>query len=258
MNDRTEELLRNDSNSRQPIESNKKYNNSKRRINGICRSLCIESMEYKPIKTIDSIHAYLRVKDKLDRILYSEISSYVFSLEENSRGSFASNIEKLLLYSLDDANNLEDDCKKIIVKIFDHFHLALHQIENANHIFDESVETAKKKIRNETKGIEREYISILGIFAAIVLAFVGGITFSSSVLQNISSISIYRLLIVVDLLGFVLTNVLYMLMNFILEINEKKMSFFKIWILNFIFGGIALILIIMHVLEKYFRITIIY
>ena len=51
------------------------------------------------------------------------------------RGAFATNLEKLLLYSLDDGNSISEDSKKIIVKIYDHSQLALHQIENVNNIF---------------------------------------------------------------------------------------------------------------------------
>lgn len=98
------------------------------------------------------------------------------------RGIFATNVEKLLLYSLDEKNHVGADTKKIIVEIYDHFQLAISQIENANNIFAASIEDAKDKLQQQVKGVEKEYISILGIFASIVLAFVGGITFSTSVL----------------------------------------------------------------------------
>ena len=35
----------------------------------------------------------------------------------SQRGVFATNLEKLLLYSLDDDNLVSEDCKKMIVKI---------------------------------------------------------------------------------------------------------------------------------------------
>jgi len=36
---------------------------------------------------------------------------------------------------LKENNNITEDSKKLIVKIYDHFQLALHQIENVNNIF---------------------------------------------------------------------------------------------------------------------------
>ena len=63
------------------------------------------------------------------------------------RGIFATNLEKLLLYSPDDNNGVSEDCKKMIVKIYDHFQLALHQIENVNNIFADSIEEAKENLQ---------------------------------------------------------------------------------------------------------------
>ena len=132
----------------------------------------------------------------------------------------------------------------MIVKIYDHFQLALHQIENVNNIFANSIEEAKENLQKQIKGVEKEYITILGIFAAIVLAFVGGITFSTSVLQNISATSIFRLLLVVDFLAFVLINTIYILLKFIFAINDKNTKLFNIKALNIACLLIAIIIVI--------------
>ena len=52
----------------------------------------------------------------------------------NGRSSFASNVEMLLLYVLDENNSVTPDCRELTVRIYDHFQLALHQIENVNNI----------------------------------------------------------------------------------------------------------------------------
>lgn len=244
MNDKLDALLRNDDQSVVSLDNSGKFNYTKRRINGICRALCIGTKEYRPKMSVDYIRSYINATDKMDRILYSEISNYIFSLDMGERGIFATNVEKLLLYSLDESNKVSEDCQKIIIKIYDHFQLALHQIENVNNIFADSIVEVKDNIKKEVKSVEKEYISILGIFAAIVLAFVGGITFSSSVLQNIGSVSVYRLLIVVDLLAFVLINIIYMLIKFIFIINDKDLKVFKIQQINiscFIFAVMVLL-----------------
>lgn len=64
----------------------------------------------------------------------------------------------------------------------------------------------------------------MGIFASIVLAFVGGITFTTSVLQNIDKVSVFRLILTVDVIGEVLVNVIYLLISFILKINDKDIE----------------------------------
>lgn len=237
-------LLRTTDNTTMSLEQSKKFNNTKRKINAICKALTLETKKYDPQKTVENINAYIASPNKLDRILYSEISNYVFSLEMAQRGIFATNLEKLLLYSLDENNNVAEDSKKLIVKIYDHFQLALHQIENVNNIFANSIEEAKENLQKEIKSVEKEYISILGIFAAIVLAFVGGITFSTSVLQNISAVSVFRLLLVVDFLAFVLINVIYILVKFIYTINEKSVKLFNVKVLNIACLVIVLVIIV--------------
>lgn len=78
----------------------------------------------------------------------------------------------------------------------------------------ESIDTAKSA--------QKEYIAILGIFAAVVLAFTGGIAFSTSVLQNIHAASIYRLVLVASIIGLVLVNVLFGLFYYIDRIVKQE------------------------------------
>lgn len=247
--DNLDVLLRTTDNTIMSLEQSKKFNNTKRKINGICKALSMNTQKYDSQKTVENIASYITSTNKLDRILYSEISNYVYSLEMSQRGVFATNLEKLLLYSLDDNNLVSDDCKKMIVKIYDHFQLALHQIENVNNIFADSIEEAKENLQKQIKGVEKEYISILGIFASIVLAFVGGITFSTSVLQNISAVSVFRLLLVVDFLSFILINVIYILVKFIFTINEKNAKLFNVKALNIACLVIAIIIVISWILN---------
>lgn len=225
-------LFRTDEDSKMSLDELKKFQNTKRKVKGICKALTIRTNKYKPQRTVESIDKYISSTNKLDRILYSEISSFIFSKEPYARGVFVTNLEKLLLFSLDTDNNVAVDAQRIIVKIYDHVQLALYQIENTNNIFADSIEEAKENLHKQIKGVEKEYITILGIFASIVLAFVGGITFSTSVLQNISAVSIFRLLLTVDFLAFVLINTIYVLVKCIFAINDKSTDMFNIKIVN--------------------------
>ncbi|MCQ4773674.1 hypothetical protein NE634_07895 [Lacrimispora saccharolytica] len=243
-------LLKTDDGSTVSLEKSKKYSNTKRKINGICKALSKEKGEYDPARTVESIERYVEYKDKIDRILYSEISSYIFALDMNARGVFATNIENLMLYALNlEEKNINDDCRKIIIKIYDHSQLALNQIENVKNILGAGIEETRMDLRSEIKGIEKEYISILGIFASIVLAFVGGITFSSSVLQNIGKVSIYRLLLVIVILALVLVNVIWMLIKFIAQINDKDIKIFPIRVFNCICLLISLMIVVSWMLN---------
>lgn len=77
-----------------------------------------------------------------------------------------------------------------------------------------------KKAANKVKKAESHSITILGIFASITLAFIGGLTFSTSVLQNISNASIYKILLVSCGIAAVIINIIYLLLRFIKEINS--------------------------------------
>lgn len=229
MNKKLNDLLKMDNQAQLSLEDSKKYVNTKRKINGICKALTKKTTDYDPMKTIENIQNYLDSKDKMDRLLYSEISSYIFLMDMNSRGVFATNLEKLMIYALNlNSKEISDDCCKMIIKIYDHFQLALNQIENVKTLLGVSIEDTKIDLNKEIKGIEKEYISILGIFSSVVLAFVGGITFSSAVLQNINTVSIYRLFMIIILLALILVNVIVLLLKFIAKINNDDMEFIDI------------------------------
>lgn len=86
----------------------------------------------------------------------------------------------------------------------------------------------KQEVQDGQKKMQNEYITILGIFAAIVLAFTGGMTFSSSVLENIDKASVYRLLAIVFILGLIFFNLMWLLIDFLRDINGKSVR--KWWI----------------------------
>ena len=72
----------------------------------------------------------------------------------------------------------------------------------------------------------------------------GGLTFSTSVLQNINSISVYRLFLVADLIAVVIINAIYILMRFICYINDKKITIFSIKWFNIVFGILAVLVFV--------------
>lgn len=164
---------------------------------------------------------------------------------------------------------------KEIVKLYDHTNLDIARINYTKTMTNETMselaknrllvvsleqkvresEEALKEISNKTiddlkqlsgqvqerqEDMQKEYITILGIFAAIVLAFTGGIVFSSSVLENIDKPSIYRLSLVAFIIGLVFFNLIWILIDFIRDINGKVLRKKWSWIIvNLILiGGI--------------------
>lgn len=257
-------LKEDDGKSIGPADSQKNLIESKRRMRVICLSLSTDTVLYDPVDTVSSIQTYISKPSKIDRLLYSEISGYIAGLDEKSRGVFTTNIEKLLQYVLEDSNSVTDDTRKICIKLYDHFQLNIIQIERANTITKEGISKAMENevenLHSEIKGIQKEYITILGILAAIMLAFVGAFTFSTSVLNNLGNVGIWELIIVALVVGLVFTLLISILIDFLREINsivdkgkEAKQKFpfnnyvkllaFFLAIALFIFGICQLVLL---------------
>ena len=174
-----------------------------------------------------------------------------------------------------DENGNTIDISKEIVKLYDHTNLDIARINYTKTMTNETkselaktrllVVNLEQKVRESEdtlKGIssktiddlkkfsvevqerqedmQKEYITILGIFAAIVLAFTGGIVFSSSVLENIDKPSIYRISLMAFIIGLVFFNLIWILIDFIRDINGKEIRKKWIWMLvNLILiGGI--------------------
>lgn len=231
------------------LKGSEKFSYTKRKINKICMSLSYDNAEYNPKETLELISSFFDSTDNMGRILYSEISSCVFSMSEKERGIFGTNIETLLLEVLEDnhsnCSEKSEDIRKFIIKLYDHFQLALYQIENTDKQHEKSIEKTRKELQKEVKGMEKEYISILGIFSSVVLAFVGGLTFSTSVLNNVDNVSIYRLVAIALIIGFVFINMIGGLMDFVKNINNlsKRPWWFVIIPNVVILAGIIFIII---------------
>lgn len=112
-----------------------------------------------------------------------------------------------------------------------------------------TADLAAQKVENA----QTEIITILGIFASIVLAFVSGIAFSTSVLQNISSVSIYKLTFVSCGIVLVLVNIIYMLLRFVMEIRNfrKEIILYPRWMiwLDISISIVAIIMVIMWLVD---------
>lgn len=120
--------------------------------------------------------------------------------------------------------------------------------ETLKKVSEETIEEANKisdQVQEKQKDMQKEYITILGIFASIVLAFTGGMTFSSSVLENMHKSSIYRVMIMAFIIGFVFINLIWLLMDFVKTINGTGVRRWK-WLISI--DVMITILILMSIL----------
>lgn len=106
--------------------------------------------------------------------------------------------------------------------------------DDAKRISNEAMQTAKDA-RDNLSTYHEKSIGILSIFSAVILAFMGGISFSSGILNSISQASMFRLIMTILLLGFVLCNAIFILLQFVAYIiNGKQTEQFRngVWVFN--------------------------
>lgn len=127
--------------------------------------------------------------------------------------------------------------KELLQKQKEEFDNAKSETEMIRNTLGEETDKANKRIEDSQKQMQNEYVTILGIFAAIVLAFTGGMTFSSSVLNNISKASVYRLSLISFIIGMIFFDLIWVLIDFIRDINGKSIR--KKWL--FVFVNIVMI-----------------
>ena len=155
------------------------------------------------------------------------------------------------------------DIRDSICKLYDHINLdaarlsyhsvirekTLDDIRSVNtkiDDFNKSLKENEDRIK-KAESAEKNYITILGIFASIVLTFTGGIAFSTSVLENIDAISPYRLAAVVIGLAFTMINIVYILVWFIQQINKSKDEAVKYPIFMWAINGILVLAIVVTI-----------
>ena len=111
-----------------------------------------------------------------------------------------------------------------------------NELQKAQSIKQDYETTEKKLVEVESKldNSQKEYITILGIFAAVVLAFTGGIAFSTSVLNNIAQASVYRTIFISLVIGLVLINMLFGLFYYINSLVNKEKKLYPLIISNIV------------------------
>jgi len=103
-------------------------------------------------------------------------------------------------------------------------------LKQANQKIDESIDTkVEDSIERFMQGKNAEInsnisttsVTILGIFAGIVLTIVAGLFYSSSVLESVSSANFYRLLSIASLVGLVCFHLVIVMFRYIERISGK-------------------------------------
>lgn len=210
-------------------------------------------------------------KDKRFRHFYTDIFSVLTQIQQNSElgdiNILGQNLE-VIRNGYQPQNKAADgkrtiDVSDAIKKLYDHVNLDIARIaysdgadrkisgESALEDIQRQINSMQKELQkelqkaeeikekiedveNKIKNSQKEYIAILGIFAAVVLAFTGGIAFSTSVLNNIAQASFYRTVVVSLIIGLVLMNILFGLFYYINSLVDKNKKIIPLFLSNLI------------------------
>ena len=160
------------------------------------------------------------------------------------------NLEVVRLKNYDEqirkAINRINDSAESTRKQIDEFH---NKIDAKGKEIDERIQKRLDEAKDESNKMKSEYISILGIFASIVLSFAAGMAYSTSVLSNIHKASIYRTIIVATLVGMIVIAIMWLLMDFIKSIHGESKRNYKYIIVPEVI--LALIIILTCTAYKY-------
>lgn len=103
---------------------------------------------------------------------------------------------------------------------------------------EEKTKPMVSEIEGLRNGLINQTMTILGIFSAIVLAFSGGMIYSSSVLENINKSSAYRILFICLFIGFTLINAIIALLMYLGRIISTNKECEKFCLKKFLISNI--------------------
>lgn len=89
----------------------------------------------------------------------------------------------------------------------------------------------QEQMKKELNSQQREYVAILGIFAAVVITFIGGLAFTTSVLNNIDKAGTVKLMMIALTIGLVLVHIIFGLFHYVDRLVNGSCSYWKNFIL---------------------------
>ena len=140
---------------------------------------------------------------KYPRFLYSRISNYILDEKNDSNiGHLLTNIDEIKEKILNETTQSLDKKYLMILKLYDHCHLANKQREaykaTREAIEKRIEEIAKKEIKEYEKNITSQLIGLIAIFTALSFLLVGGISSFGNIFQMLNKASLLRIFILSD------------------------------------------------------------
>lgn len=169
--------------------------------------------------------------------IFATIKTQIMPSDKYNIDFLSMNVETL--YDLNGRDNeWGDEVKNKINKLCDHIMLETSRMGYFNNQFTQ-YQDLEKQLKDNTLSVRKtgkelakaqatidslrsESVTVLSIFAAIMVAGMGGFTIFGNFVQAVSDISNYSFFAIASFLGLILFNVVFMLIYMIARLTEKN------------------------------------
>lgn len=201
-------------------------------VDDFCRELTNESQDFSPKDFFGKLYDYIH---KDGRLLYTNITNYVFSLDEETFGIIQTNLDQVIQYIYSEQFKLDYRCqnkrdsnlygrtKRTVLKLWDHMNLAKRQYslfkmkdENYGKIVDAKMADAELRLSKE---MNSQLISLVSIFTALSFLLFGGISSLDNIFIGAKDIPVTKLMIVGTIWCFCIMNLVFVFMFFVAKLT---------------------------------------
>lgn len=183
---------------------------------------------------------YYRLKDEKTRIIEDKVDA----IEKRAQEA-----EELVLTTSLTISASQQSINKSLKNAEKKMSEVQTQVESAEKAAQQAV-TDSRETTKKLSDSQKEYISILGIFASIILVLMTGVTFSAAVLESVSKTNIIVVIIAALTIGLVLFNIVYILFDYIDRLvhgsTSKRIELW--WVPNIVMGGLLALAIFAWIL----------
>lgn len=196
---------------------------------------------------VEDINGFIERFDKIYkdeyRHKYSEILEILMKNEDESLDYLVANMDILKEHIFNGTYTFRNS----FLKLYDHIMLEVtrirlyHDYEKRENLIEDKIDTTKneleqyrdlyynlygdiKNFNDQLQNSNAQFISILGIFSAVVMVFFGGLSMLGNILSTINKASNIRIVFMASLTGIIIFNVIFLLCYFIAKILDKNIA----------------------------------
>lgn len=180
-------------------------------------------------------------KDPEFRHSYSIISSCMEGYNPDQLDSLPVYLDRIIVFAETQSDNEEvRRVTKSVRKLLDHIELEcvrLNRMSQVKHYADEaksiqaaammlnqSTKEAGKRLDERVDGFHEQSITILGIFSAVVVGFMSGLSMFTSGFNKLTEVDLYVVCFYSVLVGIIVFDILFMLIFFIAKISGHSIA----------------------------------